>query len=258
MINQFFRKIAGIAGYQIIRGSDLDRLRYQAKHKIQSKAQNYSDPLMTKKTLIQGEPHPVIFDVGAYIGTTAAEYAKGFPSGHVYAFEPAINTFEQLMAKCKNIPNISMFNFAVSDVDRKSRFFINEFAPTNSLLSFDQCADKYWGAGLLKNAKKEHVNNIRLDTFCADNNVTKIDLLKLDVQGTELSAIKGASNLIEDRLIKLIYAEMLFVPTYKNQTAYYTLCDYLAVRGYHLHSIYNCAYDKDRIKQADFLFAIQR
>jgi FkbM family methyltransferase len=253
-MNNFLSKLLGLAGFKVIKGSELDKMLYQIKHKTQTKHDNYLNPIEFKKLLLKDIKSPVIFDAGAYIGTTAIEYAKQFPNGLIYAFEPTLNTFEQLRNNCFNIKNINLFNIALSDKDGKVNFYVNEFSPTNSILDTDSSANEYWGENLIKTKKIVSVKSIRLDTFCHDVKVSKIDLLKLDVQGAEIRVLNGASNLIDDGLIKCIYAEVLFVPTYEHQTTYYEIGQYLSKSGYYLHSLYNLAYDDNRLKQADLLY----
>lgn len=253
-MHKIISKLLGLAGYKVIKGAELDKLQYQIKHKAQTKLDNHINPLGIKKVLLKNVEYPVIFDVGAYIGTTAIEYAKIFHKGIVYAFEPTSNTFEQLKNNSLAINNIKPYNMAVSDFDGETKFFINKFAPTNSLLPPDRLADEHWGKDLLRPDKVAKVKSARLNTFCSAERISRIDLLKLDVQGAELSVLKGASHLIDEGRIGLIYAEVIFVPTYEHQSIYYELGQYLADKGYYLHSLYNLAYDGNRIKQADFLF----
>lgn len=47
-----------------------------------------------------------------------------------------------------------------------------------------------------------------LDNFCALNNIPKIDLLKLDTDGTEFEVLLGAKNLLSKGKIGLIYTEI--------------------------------------------------
>ena len=46
-----------------------------------------------------------------------------------------------------------------------------------------------------------------LDCFCKDQNIDRIDVLKIDTEGHELEVLKGAVNLLSSRKIRYIYAE---------------------------------------------------
>jgi len=54
---------------------------------------------------------------------------------------------------------------------------------------------------------KEEVKLERIDSFCQNNNINHIDLLKLDVEGNELNILKGAENLIKSKSIDFIQFE---------------------------------------------------
>ena len=51
------------------------------------------------------------------------------------------------------------------------------------------------------------VRSIRLDTYLKDKGLDRVDLLKLDIEGYELSALRGAELALENRRIKAIYFE---------------------------------------------------
>ena len=53
-----------------------------------------------------------------------------------------------------------------------------------------------------------NVQTQKLDNFCSLNSIEKIDLLKLDVDGTEHEILLGAENLLSNGKIGLIYTEI--------------------------------------------------
>ncbi|MCL5774761.1 MAG: FkbM family methyltransferase [Patescibacteria group bacterium] len=59
----------------------------------------------------------------------------------------------------------------------------------------------------IKLESQEKVQVCCLDDFCSKQGIEKIDFLKLDVEGFELSALKGASGLIEKNKINFIQFE---------------------------------------------------
>lgn len=51
------------------------------------------------------------------------------------------------------------------------------------------------------------IRSIRLDTYLADKGLDRVDLLKLDIEGYELTALRGAERALKSRQIKAIYFE---------------------------------------------------
>lgn len=79
-------------------------------------------------------------------------------------------------------------------------------------------------------------------------------LLKMDVQGYELSILKGASETLSHST--LIESELSLVPLYDRQVLYREMIDYLATKGFQLVYIHNGFMDKvGRVLQVDAIFA---
>ena len=78
-------------------------------------------------------------------------------------------------------------------------------------------------------------------------------MLKLDVQGYELEALRGCEELMSR--FSHVYVECSFVELYKGQALVDEIIAWLRERDWCLSSIYNMTYDrKGRCIQADFLF----
>jgi hypothetical protein len=83
------------------------------------------------------------------------------------------------------------------------------------------------------------VRVITVDSFAASKNLRHIDLLKMDIHGGECEALHGATELLANSAIDLIYSEAFFAPMYANQPLIGDLVSYLAKWNYRLHLIYN-------------------
>ena len=57
---------------------------------------------------------------------------------------------------------------------------------------------------------KENVKLINGDSYCKDNNLNKIDFLKLDLEGFDFEALKGFSRFFEEKKIKFVQFEYTF------------------------------------------------
>jgi FkbM family methyltransferase len=88
----------------------------------------------------------------------------------------------------------------------------------------------------IDHTKQEAVTTITLDEFAHRNDITRIDYLKLDVEGHELAVLRGAGRLLEKRAITAIAFE--FGGTQIDSRAFFR--DYwnlLVSHGYRLHRV---------------------
>src|SRR5262249_7432852 len=159
-------------------------------------------------------PAPVIFDVGAHVGETAAHYRSLFPGALIHSFEPFPGSFAKLSAAFGADPRVVPHNAAVSDKTGTATFRVNRASVTNSLLPSDRRGDDYWGKNLLDTDAEISVPTVTLDDFCRERRIEHVDVLKVDVQGAEYAVLAGAQELLARRAVDLIYLEMIIAPSY--------------------------------------------
>jgi hypothetical protein len=81
-----------------------------------------------------------------------------------------------------------------------------------------------------------------MDSFVAEQAVSMIDILRMDIQGGELLALKGAQSLLEASRIRLLALEVEFKPLYKDQPLFWDICAYLYRFGYSFFKLYDPMY----------------
>lgn len=144
---------------------------------------------------------PIIFDVGANIGGYTLDVLKHIPSARVHCFEPANETYNSL---CKNITddNVIKNHFGISDQQTEGVLFYDK---ENSGLAslYNRQLDYYH----IEMSKSEQVSLNTLDMYCLENKIDCIDLLKMDIEGNEYKALKGATSLLSEKKIKSIQLE---------------------------------------------------
>lgn len=140
---------------------------------------------LVKNEIKEGD---TVLDIGANIGYYTLLFAKLVgPTGKVFAFEPEPKNFKLLKKNVEenNYKNTQFFQNAVSDKDEKLKFYISdESSAANQLFQpkkFNEIIE---------------VDSIKLDNFFSKD--TKIDFVKIDIQGAEGTAIKGMISLLKN------------------------------------------------------------
>jgi len=144
----------------------------------------------------------VIFDVGANIGEYAAMFVD--KNKEIYCFEPHPYTFQRLNDFVLAHKNIKAFNVGLSDKDGKNILYdhINRSGTTNASLYKEIITD-------LRNKEVEEfeIKLMTLDSFVKENEIKRLDMIKIDVEGNEMRVLKGAKKCISDLNIKVIQFE---------------------------------------------------
>lgn len=138
----------------------------------------------------------IVFEVGANIGAHTINLSKLVGSGFVFAFEPQRMVFQNLCANLalNSISNVFAFQEAVSDENG-----------TILIPEYDFSKNNNFGGINIENTKKgTPVHKQKLDNFV--NKIDRLKLLKIDVEGMEISVLDGAKELVK-KFKPIIYVE---------------------------------------------------
>lgn len=218
------------------------------------------DPFALQEHLLtaMGVRQPLIFDVGANVGQTALRYRAHFSDAVIYCFEPFEDSVRQLREKLGADPMVHVVRNAVADTCGRRTFHVNNFSPTNSLLARPDGSRRYFPKSAQALATLD-VDTITLDTFVREQGLEAPDILKLDIQGGELMALKGARDLLRTGGVSLVYTEAMFVPHYKGGPLLHNLWSLLQEYGYSLYSLYDLhRAENGQLRYADALFISSR
>lgn len=198
-----------------------------------------------------------VFDVGANIGVFTSEVTKLIPAAQVSAFEPFPDAFLKLSQISEmSFGRVKAYGVALSDKCGEISLYLNKQSVTNSLLPNDAQSDKYQPSNYAVPIGTMNVKVDTLDSFCFDNDIPKIHLLKIDTQGADINVLKGGERLIDTQKICAILVEVLFVPMYKGQGWFEDIYGWLISKGFQLVGLYDVAHAEGthEAKWADALF----
>jgi FkbM family methyltransferase len=138
------------------------------------------------------QPNKVIADVGANIGYYSIFFSKYLDdSAKIFAFEPSLEILPVLRKNLmiNNITNVKVLDLACADHTGRDEFFIAEHHHESSLV-------KEWSNNATT-ATKTVVATITLDDFFEKFNQSRYpDLIKMDIEGGGIYALKGCNNCI--------------------------------------------------------------
>ena len=211
------------------------------------------DPFADMARLLPSAEIHTVVDAGAFEGEVSKRMASMFPSAHIYAFEPASQAYARLTAHVGEINRVHPVHAALSSSSGKRTLYINAQDSTNALSPVAPAGVTYqsWQT---KNLGKETVSVTTLDAWARKNGDVLPEVIKLDLQGHELEALKGAARLLQ-RSVLLIYTEVEFVRIYRENCLLWELEEYLVSKGFHLYQLYNITTGDDgQIVCADAIF----
>jgi hypothetical protein len=133
--------------------------------------------------------------------------------------------------------------------------FIQSGSELNSLLAPSSSAVEFIDPVSIACQGQCEIQMATLDAFCAEAGIECIDLLKIDTQGTELSVLRGSSEMLHKGAIKTIFLEVNFVQLYEGQDSFAEILSWLDPLRYSFVSFYEPAFSEEGfLKWADALF----
>lgn len=176
----------------------------------------------------------MIFDIGANIGNTVERYLRTFPGSRVYCFEPSLGPAAHLRKRFQNDTRVRFHEVAVTRETGRVDLYVNSEPVTNSTLPRPGHDRRYYPARI-RPVSRTQVSGISLDDFCSRHEITRLDILKLDIQGGEFEALAGFKTLLPVLAPRIIYLEIQFVPLYEGAGCFHQLYPWLHAAGYGLY-----------------------
>lgn len=172
----------------------------------------------------------IFFDIGCNKGYYTSIWMQD-PNNTIYAFEPEPYLFKELVNKFSENKNVHIFDYAISEVDGESPFYVHHNLCNSSLkktINLDLAYDE---------ASTIMVKTRRIDSLISELNIESIDLIKSDTQGSDLEVIKSIGD--KFFMVKRIMAEAFLNESnnmYENEVKESQLVEYLSGKGFGLIS----------------------
>jgi FkbM family methyltransferase len=194
----------------------------------------------------------VIIDGGANIGFVTHEFHSRFNASKIYSIEPNPVVYAKLQESYLGNQNVVALNVGISRTPGKMTFNINANTGTSSFLE----PNAYHGTHLAKKkAEAKEIETIGLDAFAEREGIKVLDILKLDIEGFELEALKGAEQLLKEQRVHAILLEVNLIESYVGQPLFHQIASHLIERDYHAFNTYGL--HESKIRQAiitNFIF----
>jgi FkbM family methyltransferase len=148
----------------------------------------------------------VLLDVGANHGAYARLLRVLAPTARIIAFEPHPSTFVTLRALLADLPSVELVNLAVGDEMGQLTLYDFRFSDGSTQASLNEEAVALYSDDIVSHS----VDCTTIDDYMAGSGLDRIDFLKIDTEGHDLSVLKGARAALRERRIRMIQFE--FIP----------------------------------------------
>ena len=126
----------------------------------------------------------IVFDVGGYEGKFSQKIINDF-SCNVLIFEPMKSYYNLIKNKFQFNDNIKLYNFGLSKMTEDIKIFHSKDS-----------------SSMFKESESYEIIKIKnISEFITENNITRIDLLKLNIEGSEYDVLE---KVIEDGIVDII------------------------------------------------------
>lgn len=199
---------------------------------------------------LAGRDFASVVDIGASRGQFTLLCAGLYPKARIFAFEPLPGPYAVLARIAARHPRIRTHQAAIGPHAGSVQMHVMRPDDCSSLL-----APTARQTAIFRGSGHSGVATVALAPladFLTARELAAPSLLKLDVQGFELEALKGCAGLL-DRFAA-VYVECSFERLYADQALADEVLAHLAERGFALRGVYNAVCDGGgRAVQADFL-----
>ena len=178
----------------------------------------------------------IYVDGGAHDGRMIRKFRDHYARLQAYGFEPNADLLPALERAFDGADGRAV-PAALGPETGRTSIHINASPMTSSLLPRSERGALYFDAETrLRETRSVPVTT--LDGFIRSEGLARIDILKLDLQGYELEALRGATVALRCG-VSCVFIEVNFVPLYEGSALFSDVDLFMRERGYRLHNLYD-------------------
>ncbi|MBL7998664.1 MAG: FkbM family methyltransferase [Candidatus Kapabacteria bacterium] len=170
-------------------------------------------------------------DAGANRGQYGGLLRRHGYKGIIHSYEPISSAYKELQKKIQSDPNWFAYHCALGEKKETAVVHVSNNSQSSSLLDMTSAHHDADSTSMF--ISDETINVVPLDDeFANITSGAKRIFLKLDVQGMEMSVMRGAENSLKH--IPLVQAELSFVELYKGESLFLDFVLYMQERGFRI------------------------
>lgn len=208
-------------------------------------------PSIEHRRLLASLAHDLVIDVGANRGQFSLMTRLLRPWLPIQAFEPLATEAAVFQHVLGSQPGITLHECALGEIEGEAELHVSGRADSSSLLPIGELQARLFPA--TREIGTRRVRVVPLDSLPEVWSAANRALLKIDVQGFELSVLRGARRAL--RHCAYVYAECSHVPLYTGQALHAEVEAFLNAEGFQALRRANEQVVDGRLVQADYLFA---
>lgn len=157
--------------------------------------------------------HGTVLDIGANVGQTIVTLKAFYPDCRIIGVEANPEIFETLQSNVSDMDNVEVINLAVGPAEKKNFYYVPGFSGKGSFIK----ENAELNISSVRSKEIGIVSNPFSSEFCARSHIpARYDLIKIDVEGYELSVIKNIVG---------IKTKALYIEFSNNREPRYSLLD---------------------------------